>query len=340
MQNRASSSKTIKAFYGFDEKLPPFADKSVQQQAALLQAWGATAIFGGYENPAFVDAIHEHGMQVYAEFGCFQGKRWWEEVPESRPTLADGTLLDPIEWYHGVNPSVPAVRERLLEELATLLERHELDGVWLDFIRWPCRWESTTPRLLQTSFDETTLHRFATDCGLEYTQLQTWRDEPNTQHDYANKWYHWRINQITSWVAQARTLVDTIRPTATLGLFAIPWRQQDFGGAIQTVIGQDFVALAPYIDIFSPMTYHLMCGQPVSWIGAVAEELTGLTGKQVGPIIQSVDHPMALSNDEYAEALASAVDGANAVIIFTLTGVIEGDRVDVTHKVWLGDDGT
>lgn len=327
----------MRAFYGFSPTLPPFVNRSAREQAAQLKAWGATAIFGGYDDAAFVDAIHEAGMQIYAEFGCFQGKRWWEAVPESRPTLADGTLLDPIEWYHGVNPSVPVVRERLLAELATLLERHELDGVWLDFIRWLCRWENPTPQLLHTSFDEATLRRFATDCDLNSKQLQAWHIDPNTHPDYTKQWHDWRIGQITSWVAAARAVVDAIRPTATLGLFAIPWRQQDFSGAIQTVIGQDFAALAPYIDIFSPMTYHLMCGQSVPWIGTMAEELIGLTGKQVCPIVQSVDHPTELSNDEYSEALATALDVANKVIVFTLKGVVEGDRMDVTRKVWLGE---
>ncbi len=129
----------MKALYGFTPTLAPFAEKSVKEQVALLKQWGCDAIFGGYDDPALVEELHAQGMKIYAEFACFQGKQWWKTIPASRPTLADGTLLDPIDWYHGVNPSEPTVREQLLAKLGTLVEEHELDGVWLDFIRWPCR---------------------------------------------------------------------------------------------------------------------------------------------------------------------------------------------------------
>ncbi len=326
----------MKAFYGFNATLPPFADKSAADQAALLKRWGATAIFGGYEDPAFVDAVHAQGMQIYAEFGCFQGQAWWQAFPASHPTLADGSLLEPIDWYHGVNPSVPAVREQQLANLATLLTTHKLDGVWLDFIRWPCRWESATPRLLQTSFDPTTLARFAADKGLALTDVDQWRAQPMGHPDYTNLWRDWRSDQITSWVAAARAVVDAVRPQATLGLFAIPWRQADFGGAIRTVIGQDFAALAPYVDIFSPMTYHLMCGQPVPWIDAVTQEIVSITHKSVCPVIQAVDHPGPLSNRDYTAALTTTTAAADGVIVFTLQGIIAGDRIAATQSVWRG----
>ncbi len=234
----------MKALYGFTPTLAPFINKSIKEQVALLKRWGANAIFGGYDNPAFVEEIHAQGMKIYAEFACFQGKQWWDAIPVSRPTLVDGTLLDPIDWYHGVNPSEPAVREQLLAKLATLVEEHELDGVWLDFIRWPCRWEKRRPRLLHTSFDEATLLRFATDNNLDYAAVMQWRTQPTLTHDYTKNWTAWRISQITDWVAEARNIIHAIRPTTTLGLFAIPWRQTDFDGAIDSVIGQNFAALA------------------------------------------------------------------------------------------------
>ncbi|MCB0064842.1 MAG: hypothetical protein KDE19_22110 [Caldilineaceae bacterium] len=324
----------MKALYGFSPTLAPFADKSVPEQVALLKSWGATAIFGGYTNPDFVDEIHAQGLKIYAEFGCFQGKEWWETIPDSRPTLADGTLLEPIEWYHGVNPSIPTVREELLEQLTPLLRDHALDGVWLDFIRWPCRWESPSPKLLQTSFDAATLARFAADAAIDPALVTQWAAAASTFSDYTNRWVEWRIAQITAWVAAARAVVDSVRPTATLGLFAIPWRQTDFDGAIRTVIGQDFAALATYVDVFSPMTYHRMCGQPVAWIGEVASEIATLTQKPVCPVIQAVDQPTPLPNDDYQAALATAVAAADGAIVFTLAGVVEGERIGTTQQVW------
>lgn len=324
----------MKAFYGFSPDLPPFVGKSPRTQAALLHSWGATAIFGGYENPAFVDAVHDQGMQIYAEFPCFVGKEWWEKLPVSRPITADGLPLAPIDWYHGVNPSVPEVRQQRLTALSLLLRTYAIDGVWLDFIRWPCRWEKPAPLLQQTSFDPTTLARFSADIGLDLRRESTVAAATTILSHYANEWAAWKCAQITAWVAEARQLVDALRPGLQLGIFGIPWQQADFAGAIRTIIGQDYAALAPYIDIFSPMTYHRMCGQPVSWIGDVVQEISQLTKRPVCPIIQSVDQPTSLSTEEYAASLtaAQAAPGSAGVIIFTLAGVLTNNKLAVTQR--------
>jgi hypothetical protein len=313
----------MKALYGFSPDFEPFQQKNAEEQVALLKSWGVDAIFGGYDDPAFVEAIHAAGMRIYAEFGCFRGQEWWERFPESRPITASGEPMEPEEWYHGVNPTVPQVRTQLLDDLGALLRDHRIDGVWLDFIRWPCRWEKTEPKLIQTSFDDATLARFREASGLEVHTAQ----EILTRHQDA--WTAWKCQQIESWVAEARALVDELRPEIILGLFGIPWRRDDHGGAILKLIGQDFAALAQYIDVFSPMTYHLMCSQPPAWIGQVADEVKTLTGKPVYPIIQSVDHPSPLSLEDYAAALkaAAAFDGT---IVFTLAGVLDGDRLGPT----------
>lgn len=324
----------MKALYGFSADLPPFRGKTANEQVALLAEWGADSIFGGYKDPRFVDAIHQSDLKIYAEFACFQGERWWKKVPSSRPILVDGTVLQPVEWYCGVNPSEPAVREALLEELATLVQQHEIQGVWLDFIRWPCRWERPDPLLFESSFDEATLSRFHETHNQGEPIAASIATGNHTAIATMTAWHQWRMEQITSWVAAARTLVDTIRPGISLGLFGLPWRQQDFNGAIQTIVGQDFSALASYIDSFSPMTYHAMCGQPVTWIEEVVHEIKAITEKPVIPIVQSVDHPSTLSATEYGQALQAAHNAGNGAIVFTLKGLLDQEKLAVTQKLW------
>ena len=50
-----------------------------------------------------------------------------------------------------------------------------------------------------------------------------------------------------------------VRPQALLGLFGVPWRLSDRGGAILNIIGQDSRALGEHVDVFSPMAYHPGC---------------------------------------------------------------------------------
>ena len=64
----------VKSRYGFSPDWPLFAEKTSAKQVALLQSWGSTAGFSGYQNAEFVQAIRAAGLQIHAEFGCFMDK--------------------------------------------------------------------------------------------------------------------------------------------------------------------------------------------------------------------------------------------------------------------------
>ena len=326
-----------RAMYGFSPKLAPFQGKSADEQVSLLRSWGNTAIFGGYQDPTFVDAVHRAGLSIYAEFGCFAGEQHWSEHPESRPITDTGAPLERDEWYAGVNPSTPSVRAERLSALERLLTGHDLDGVWLDFIRWPCHWETPTPRLCRTSFDPGTLSRFAQELGLEILDCDISTIVRLIHDRYQRVWNAWRVAQITSFVAEVRDLLDRVRPGTTLGLFGVPWRLEDHDGAIREIIGQDYAALGEYVDVFSPMVYHRMCGQPPGWIAEVTEQVRALSGKPVWPIIQAVDEPTVLPAAEYARALDIALDcpDADGVLIFTLEAALAEDKLAATAERFL-----
>lgn len=322
----------VKSLYGFSPDLPPFVNRTPTEQIVLLQSWGTNAIFGGYQNPAFVEASRAAGMKVYAEFACFVGADWWKKVPNSRPITNLGHPLENEGWYYGLNPTVPEIRQARLEALEKLLTDYNPDGVWLDFIRWPCHWESHDPYRPYTSFDPATLARFSQDSGIEIPQANATAMAQIILTQYEADWTAWRCDQITAWVAQAREILKRVRPQAILGLFGVPWRLADYDRAILNIIGQDYRELAPYVDVFSPMVYHLMCGQPVDWIGQVTEEMHVLSNKPIWPIIQSVDEPRPLSAAEYGRALDVALNDphADGVLIFNLKGALDEAKLTVT----------
>jgi hypothetical protein len=322
-----------KALYGFSSDLEPFAGRPAAAQVDTLRTWGCNAIFGGYGDPEFVQAAHRAGLRVYAEFGCFAGQRWWSEVPESRPLTAEGDPLEAEDGYYGVNPAVPTVRERQLQVLEALLAAHAIDGLWLDFIRWPCHWEVRSPALHLTSFDAGTLARFAEETGIDLPLEEGRAATEQVLAHHAAAWRAWRCAQITSWVAQARAVVDRTRPGTLLGLFGVPWRLSDYEGAIVEVIGQDYRALGRYVDVFSPMVYHRMCGRPPAWVGAVTHEVRALSAKPVWPIVQAVDEPDHLPAAEYGRVLDTALyhPASDGVIVFHVPGMLNDSRLQVTR---------
>jgi hypothetical protein len=215
-----------------------------------------------------------------------------------------------------------------------------VDGVWLDFIRWPCHWEVPQPRLAQTSFDGDTVRRFGYDRGLALEVGEPPENAALVRGSHADEWRAWRIEQITSWAAQARQVLDAVRPEAELACFSVPWRPGEYDDAIHEIVAQDHAALARYIDLFSPMVYHAMCGRPVSWIDVVVRDLAARTGRPVWPIIQSVDHPRPLPAVEYADALNAALGCPQSagVLVFTLEGMLAPDKLAVTRRALSGDD--
>lgn len=325
-----------KALYGFSPELAPFEGKAAAEQVALLRAWGANAVFGGYQRPDFIEAAHAVGLQVYAEFGVFIHEHWWNEVPGSRPITAEGIPLPPEDWYYGVNPAHPVVRRRQLNALEAFLSQHPVDGVWLDFIRWPCHWESPAPNLPQTSFDALTLERFRADAGIAVPTEEPVTAAEQILTHHRKEWTAWRCEQITAWVAAASDVAARIRPTAILGLFGIPWRRTDFDGAILNVIGQDYAALGAHVDVISPMVYHVMCGHPVAWIEEVTDEVHTLSNCAVWPTIQSVNEPQALPPVEYAEALETALTlpTSSGIIVFTLKGALSDQKLSRTKAAF------
>jgi hypothetical protein len=326
----------VASLYGFSPDLEPFAGRTPAEQVDILRDWGNTAVYGGYRDPGFVDAAHAAGMAVYAEYGCFVGERWWADVPASRPVTARGDPLEAEDGYYGVNPSAPEVRQDRLRALEKLLTDHDLDGVWLDFIRWPCHWEVHDPYLPRTSFDPGTVARFCQETGVELPDGDVPTVARAVLDEYGQQWTAWRCRQITSWVAQAKEVLDRVRPGALLGLFGVPWRTTDRDGAILAVIGQDYRALGQYVDVFSPMVYHRMCGYGVGWIAEVTAEIHALSGKPVWPIIQSVDMPGRLPAEEYGQALEVALHcpASAGVLVFHMRGALDDAKLGITRRAF------
>ena len=320
-----------RALYGYDATLSPLRGRTAEEQVELLLDWGVNAVFGGHDRPAFAHAAHRAGLQVMAEFGCFAGERWWHDLPESRPVLSDGSPLEPEEGYYGVNPAHPVVRRKQLLALEKLAQKSPLDGIWLDFVRWPCHWEVSQPRLVKTSFDSLTVARFSDDTGVAVSA----RDADAILSSHAEIWYRWRCRQIVDWVARARSVLDRVRPGMVMGAFVVPWTPEDHDGALVKIVGQDLPALSKYVDVFSPMGYHRMCGQPPSWIQRVTESMARETDRPVWPTIQSVDHPDALPPAEYGEAIevVARSAGAEGLIVFTMAGALQGDKLGITERV-------
>ncbi len=298
--------------------------EAIWNRGEILKDYNINGVFISHKdlNKDKIERIHNEGAKVFVEIGIFAGKDLVKRHLDLAPIGVDGNPLAPIKWYMGVNPTIDWYREEKLNEIRDILKRYNTDGLWLDFIRYPCHWEIPNPKLEQSSFDEISLRKFEeyigeTIPGITIQDKARWILENSLE-----RWAKWKCDQITSFCKETKEIIKSIKPNAILGIFSVPWREDQFDGAILKIIAQDFKALSQHVDVFSPMVYHLMCELPISWIREYSLYLKDITKKAVVPIVQAVDEPSRVENleDVIKTALDDKLDG---VIIFTTQAVFE-----------------
>ncbi len=105
-----------------------------------------------------------------------------------------------------------------------------------------------------------------------------------THHE--TEWTVWKTGLITSMVAEIFAEVRDVDASVEINIHAVPWRRDDYAGAIRTVAGQDFAALSTLADYLSPMCYSFMLKRPPEWIHSVVEELGASSTAKIVPSIQ------------------------------------------------------
>jgi hypothetical protein len=306
--------------YGYQSDSELFQSLSNSERAEWFKDQGIAGVFGGYEDRDFTREMHNRGLKVFASFKCFAGSDEWDRNPECRPITSEGTPLEQIEWYRGLNPANKSLQNERLQSLKELLYNSDIDGVWFDFIRWPCKWEKEAPQLLETSFDRDTVEQFLLEynLALKGNSPESWSREILTSYD--REWRAFRVSVVTKWLEQAYSLVKSCRSDLLVGVFTVPWINEERNNGLERILGQNIDGMSAFTDIFSPMVYHKICHRPLDWIGQVSQWYDNKTKKKVWPIIQSADIPPgSMNNREYEKTwkYAQTLKGSN-IIVFTL----------------------
>ncbi len=295
-------------------------------------------------NAVFVPAEAEtiaffksRGFRVYVSVNAFGG-RVWQQYPDARPVLADGRLLGERNddgGHGGVCPTHEKWRSDRLLEIRALIERHGgpggIDGIWLDFIRYPGFWEGekrgqATFFREQSSLGKSSLSPFFPDAcwcprcltkfsaemgvkppaGMKTAEAAAW-----IKNNHAYEWMRWKKEQIHSFVRDVRKLMQA--RGLKLGLFIVPWTKGERHNAVSYLLAQDAFALSQNADVISPMVYHRMVGMPPAWVGGMTAYFKETAACAVWPIVQSEE----TSTSEFSEAVRSAADGgADGILVY------------------------
>ena len=308
------------------------------KQGLQLSELGINAVFihSGAIDTATLERAGAEGCKVFAEFATLNGS-YGDYVaghPEAHPIDETGEPVARASWFLGACPTDPGFRAYRMQALRQLLEDHAVDGVWMDYLHWHAQFEDPYPIFAKTCFNASCRTAFTRWSGLE-VEGDTAAEQARWILDQApRQWEDWRVEVLVDWAREVRNIVNELRPNALVGNYQAAWKDEDFWGARRRCLGLDFVALRPFIDVFSPMPYHGRSGMPLDYIREYVEYFGERLGIETAagryprlwPIVQAYDDP-PVSAAAMVTALENGLAGrSTGVMMFTSDSVAADAR--------------
>lgn len=202
---------------GFDTLLFQVRGNATVSFRSSYEPWAEQS---GWRDPGFdplalaIEEAHAAGLALHAWVNVMPA--WWgAEPPANREHLyhrrpewfwydQEGAR-QPLarDFYVSVNPCLPEVRAYLVELLAELAREYPIDGLHLDYVRFPNEPPAAPRPGLDYPRDAATLALFRAATGL-------------APEDDAARWDAWRAEQVTELVRALRARLSAERPRALL----------------------------------------------------------------------------------------------------------------------------
>jgi uncharacterized lipoprotein YddW (UPF0748 family) len=240
--------ETVNASY------PIYPSRVAPAQNPLVRGWDPLA--------AAVKLAHERGMELHAWVWMFaagnrrhnallnQSADYPGPVLAAHPDWAmfdrQGRLFDPTSKKAFLDPANPEVRGYLMSLLDEIATRYQVDGIQLDYIRYPFQ----DPKVNQTyGYGRAARQQF---------QAQTGYDPIKISPSDRNLWQRWtdfRIQQIDSFVATVSQRLRRQRPSLILSTAVFPLQRTERLQRLQQ--NWEDWAIRGDVDLMVPMTYAL-----------------------------------------------------------------------------------
>ena len=288
-----------------------------------------------------IDIVHDHGLAYWASVACFSDHA--EPIrttrPELTPITAAGTPREQQEWYVGLIPTDDAYNADVLRRCADMSHRYEIDGIALDFLRWPLHWElelrpGAVP--IDSSFDETTLQKYRSFDPEFPGELVGADAAAHILRERLETWVSFKCQTITSLAEEICTVVASQRPTIGTAIFLVPGDDR----TRRRYVGQDVGALGAIFDELLPMTYHRIVGREPGWVGDTVRETRSLAPRaRVTPAVQvtadpefagSADWGASMSDTDARDSLRTGISASagDGIVVFPGEALLRGSSAD------------
>ena len=297
---------------------------------ALFAAWREAGINTAFVSPAlqsrpeFRALAKANGVATFIIFPVFFDAEELAKWPDLY-AVTDRSTRAEESWVKFVCPTRSGYRASKVEALRKLVRETDPDGISLDFIRFFVFWEMVYPdrtleSLPNTCFDASCLEDFRRVTGIAVPGAISGTPEAARWilGNHLREWTEWKCGVIAETVGMLADAARAVKPTVKINLHAVPWRAEDFGGAVRTVAGQDMSRLAPLVDYISPMCYHHMVRQTPAWVHSVVEDMARRANVPLLPSIQVKEAyiPGPETPAEFRAALVEALKPPSRGVVF------------------------
>lgn len=181
----------------------------------------------GFKDPGYdplqlaIDEAHKRDMQLHAWVNVMPAWRgpnppanpkqlylthpewFWYDAEGVRQPLLHRVGDQTRGWYASVNPCLPEVREYLVDVFREIVANYDVDGLHMDYIRFPNEPVVRGEKMPDYPFDERTLALYKAETGL-------------APGDNPESWNKWRSGCVTKLVSDVHAMVRKTRGSAVL----------------------------------------------------------------------------------------------------------------------------
>ncbi len=293
---------------------------------AKMKSAGITGVFlgDGLDDRTF-DIIKELGLELHSwMWTTNRGDQWirdnhpdWYQVSRTGKSCFDHPPY--VDYYRWVSPAIPGVQNYLEDQVATLAAHKGVDGVHLDYVRYP---DIILPDALWAKYDveqthempeydfcysEHTRKAFKEFCGRDPLEIK------DPAHD--QQWLHFRYDSVTNLVKKLAAVAHDHKKQISAAVFPTP-------AMARKICRQDWDKWP--LDVVCPMTYHGFYRKPVEWLGeATLENVQAVKF----PVYSGLHMPDMEDLDDFRRGITLCLDnGASGVSLF---GGVSDEHWDV-----------